>query len=452
MAITQTITALPSPPDPNTDDSTTFSSKASSFTVALVTMGSQLNTLVSQLNTEVANINTFTGVSMKYTFSTTTTDSDPGAGFMRLSTSTQNIATVVRLDTTDANGSVVTGVIDLFDDSSSVHKGFLRVQHATDVTRWMVFNVTALASPAGYKNITVSVAASSATSPFANNDPVVVSFVRTGDIATGTVTSAQIQSQTFTAFTTTGTSTAYVLTPSPAAGALAAGLSYSVFFHTACGASPTINISGLGAISLYKVAPDGSFITLSANDIKTNHYSRITLLSGTQALVEHVSNQPSIIYGTATSIGTGVNVLLSSIPSWVREIEITLSTVSTNGTSNLFVQVGDAGGVEATGYAGSSGSMTNGVSPVTSAGGASGWTLLNGVAADSITGVVRLTSFDSGNLGWIMTSILQNGAGKVIVSGGVKTLTQALDRIQLWAGTNGTDVFDGGTYNWTYKG
>jgi hypothetical protein len=429
MAITQTITALPSPPDPNTDDSTTFSSKASSFTVALVTMGSQLNTLVSQLNTEVANINTFTGVSMKYTFSTTTTDSDPGAGFMRLSTSTQNIATVVRLDTTDANGSVV-----------------------TDVSRWMVFNVTALASPAGYKNITVSVAASSATSPFANNDPVVVSFVRTGDIATGTVTSAQIQSQTFTAFTTTGTSTAYVLTPSPAAGALAAGLSYSVFFHTACGASPTINISGLGAISLYKVAPDGSFITLSANDIKTNHYSRITLLSGTQALVEHVSNQPSIIYGTATSIGTGVNVLLSSIPSWVREIEITLSTVSTNGTSNLFVQVGDAGGVEATGYAGSSGSMTNGVSPVTSAGGASGWTLLNGVAADSITGVVRLTSFDSGNLGWIMTSILQNGAGKVIVSGGVKTLTQALDRIQLWAGTNGTDVFDGGTYNWTYKG
>jgi len=51
--------------------------------------------------------------------------------------------------------------------------------------------------------------------------------------------------------TTTGTSTAYIATPSPAWTSYVAGRTLAVVFHTACGASATINVSGLGAKSLF---------------------------------------------------------------------------------------------------------------------------------------------------------------------------------------------------------
>lgn len=56
--------------------------------------------------------------------------------------------------------------------------------------------------------------------------------------------------QTHTAFTTAGTSTAYTLTPTLVQASYVAGQRFRVKFHTASGAAPTINISGLGALNL----------------------------------------------------------------------------------------------------------------------------------------------------------------------------------------------------------
>lgn len=64
-----------------------------------------------------------------------------------------------------------------------------------------------------------------------------------------------VQKQLATAFTTTGTSTAYLLTPAPAIAANAAGLRFRVKFHTPPGASPTMAVSGQTALPLkYKDA------------------------------------------------------------------------------------------------------------------------------------------------------------------------------------------------------
>jgi hypothetical protein len=122
-----------------------------------------------------------TAFAIPYTFSTTTTDSDPGAGFLRLSSATQNASTVIRADLAGADGSTWTSVIDTFDDSTSAIKGQILLVKLGDATKWLAFNVTALASPSGYKNLTVTNVASSAASPFANNDSLVMKFTRNGD-------------------------------------------------------------------------------------------------------------------------------------------------------------------------------------------------------------------------------------------------------------------------------
>ena len=51
-------------------------------------------------------------------------------------------------------------------DSTSLIKGTLLLAHAnTPGTKWLRWNVTAVASPAGYRNITAVVAGSSAGGP-----------------------------------------------------------------------------------------------------------------------------------------------------------------------------------------------------------------------------------------------------------------------------------------------
>lgn len=68
--------------------------------------------------------------------------------------------------------------------------------------------------------------------------------------ADGAVTPAQVQAQTYTAFTTGGTSSAFTLTPTPAITAYAENQSFDVEFNAASTGTPTLNISGVGAKNL----------------------------------------------------------------------------------------------------------------------------------------------------------------------------------------------------------
>jgi hypothetical protein len=120
-------------------------------------------------------------LTIEYTFSTTTTDSDPGNGNLRLNQATQNTSTVIRADLLDRNGTTWTSALDTFDDSTSAIKGYLRLVRADDQSKWLLFSVSSLASPSGYKNITVANVASSENNPFVNGDTVLLTFTRTGD-------------------------------------------------------------------------------------------------------------------------------------------------------------------------------------------------------------------------------------------------------------------------------
>jgi hypothetical protein len=121
--------------------------------------------------------------------------------------------------------------------------------------------------------------------------------------ASGLVQFVDIQNQTVTAFTTGGTSTAFTLTPTPAISAYVAGIEFDITFNDACGASPTLQISGLATPpNLVKQISDGTYANISTGDIPANHRSPVVLLSATQALVRKL---PPI---TGYGVGEGGSV------------------------------------------------------------------------------------------------------------------------------------------------
>ena len=199
--ITQVITALPSAPDPATDTPATFSTKAAAFVLAQVAEVTELNTWATQANALAAGLNaiaTGSALAIPLTFSTTTTDSDPGNGIVRLNQAAQNTSTVIRTDLIGNDGSTWTDVIALFDDSTSTVKGFIMLVDLADATKWLAFSVASLATPGGYVNITVACVAYSAANPFANGASLALKFTRNGDKgdtgAAGTVDAANLAS------------------------------------------------------------------------------------------------------------------------------------------------------------------------------------------------------------------------------------------------------------------
>ena len=181
--IVQTLTMPTTAPAP-TQSKSAFNTNTENRLAWEETNVTELTQWQAEANALAASMNAIasgTVASIPYTFSTTTTDSDPGAGKLRLDNATQNTATTIRADLAGSDGETWTDILNIFDDSTSTVKGYIMLQGVADGTKWIVFSVSALASPSGYKNITVAVVASSDTNPFSDSDEVLLKFTRTGD-------------------------------------------------------------------------------------------------------------------------------------------------------------------------------------------------------------------------------------------------------------------------------
>ena len=100
---------------------------------------------------------------------------------------------------------------------------------------------------------------------------VVVAYQRASGEFLTAVTRAQIQAQTYTAFTTGGTATAYTLTPTPALSALTAGQRFRVKIDQAnSGTTPTLAVSGLAATAIKMYVTDGTKRDPVAGELAAN--------------------------------------------------------------------------------------------------------------------------------------------------------------------------------------
>ena len=122
-------------------------------------------------------------IAIHYLFSTTTTDSDPGFGNIRLNTGTEDAATKIFTNLVDSFTVDWTGALDEMDSSTNATRGYLRLVHRDDLSKWILWKLTSVETATGYRKLNVELVDSSSANPFVNADPVVLHFTQSGNAA-----------------------------------------------------------------------------------------------------------------------------------------------------------------------------------------------------------------------------------------------------------------------------
>lgn len=122
------------------------------------------------------------GSGFDYVFSNVTMDADPGSGKVRANDVSLATATQLFISNLDAYGNDQSNTILTWDDSANTPRGILTISRATDNVQ-TIFQVTGFVTSAtGYKKVTV--AYQSGATAFAANDPLSLTYSRSGDRGT----------------------------------------------------------------------------------------------------------------------------------------------------------------------------------------------------------------------------------------------------------------------------
>ena len=153
--------------------------------------------------------------------------------------------------------------------------------------------------------------------------------------------------------------------------------------------------------------------------------------------------------GTEQATTSGTSIDFTSIPAGVRKITIQFEGVSTSGTSNMIVQLGDAGGVETSGYLGAASFMN---AAVTTSNFTTGFGVTQTTVATAVWhGHVTLTLKDAANFTWVCSVVAgRSDVTAMNVGAGSKSLSAELDRVRITT-VGGTDTFDAGSINIIYE-
>jgi hypothetical protein len=152
---------------------------------------------------------------------------------------------------------------------------------------------------------------------------------------------------------------------------------------------------------------------------------------------------------TVTST-SGVTVPFTGIPSGVNKIDISVSTLSTSGTSKIELAIGDSGGIEVTGYSGVISQLAAG-SVATDQHPTDAFTAVRSPSASaSLSGTVTLTLVDAATFTWAVSGGFgHNDSTSSYIVRGSKSLSSELTQLQLQT-ANATDTFDAGLVSIQY--
>jgi hypothetical protein len=190
----------------------------------------------------------------------------------------------------------------------------------------------------------------------------------------------------------------------------------------------TVNSSGLtvsGALS----ATTGTFSgAVQASGVATNLYP--------------------LVSGTAVASTSGTSIDFTGIPSWVKRVTVMFNGVSTSGTSDLQIQLGTSGGVEATSYVGCRVAFSAANTLGTSANSTGIAVFGPNASSDAFSGVATICFIGSNT--WSANGTTGASAPRGFLFGFSKALSGTLDRVRITT-VNGTDTFDAGTINILYE-
>jgi len=154
--------------------------------------------------------------------------------------------------------------------------------------------------------------------------------------------------------------------------------------------------------------------------------------------------------GTAVASTSGTSIDFIGIPSWVKRITVMFSGVSTSGTSNIQIQLGDSSGIATTGYLNAATVTGSGVGTVNYTSGMAIEPTNVNITSASIRNGSAHFELVSGNTFVGSGTFGHSNAALTTFFGGSKTLSATLDRVRVTT-ANGTDTFDAGSINILYE-
>jgi hypothetical protein len=202
----------------------------------------------------------------------------------------------------------------------------------------------------------------------------------------------------------------------------------------------------LAASQIEMLSQSGTGIaTITPPATNTNRAIAFPDASGTVATLG-----TTLTSGTAVT-ASGTSIDFTGIPSWVKRITVMFSGVSTTGTSPPIIQLGDAGGIENTGYLGSNSIVGSSVASLAyTVGFGIGVSTAQWSASTSVNGCITINSL-SGNL-WACSGIVSNSANDAsYITSGSKSLSDTLTQLRITT-VGGAQTFDAGTINILYEG
>ena len=198
-----------------------------------------------------------------------------------------------------------------------------------------------------------------------------------------------------------------------------------------------------GSITLQEPAVAGTTVlTLPATT------GNVVVDSATQTLTNKTIEGGTVISGTAVASTSGTSIDFTSIPSWVKRITVMFDVVSTNGSSDMQIQIG-SGSVTTSGYVGATVFITSGSASGTNF--SAGFLVSNSLGSgNTYSGIATLCLLSSNK--WTFSIVTGRGDAATIYSGGgvSSALSGALDRVRITT-ANGTDTFDAGSINILYE-
>lgn len=162
------------------------------------------------------------------------------------------------------------------------------------------------------------------------------------------------------------------------------------------------------------------------------------------------STATGVVLGTPVVSTSGATIDFTSIPVGTKRITVNFKGVSTSGTDNPLFQLGDAGGIETSGYLCSSSAILT--ATCASVNFTTGFGLPSGSAANVIHGTIILTLENTTNATWVASGVfgLSNTTTTYTVAGSKSVSAAPVDRLRITT-SGGTDTFDAGEINVTYE-
>ena len=157
--------------------------------------------------------------------------------------------------------------------------------------------------------------------------------------------------------------------------------------------------------------------------------------------------QTNITLGTEQATTSGTSVTFRSIPAGTKQIIISFNGFSLSGTDQTLIQLGDAGGIETTGYVGG-GALAIEATATSASSNTIGFSIKTDNAANIVNGHVTITLIDAAAFSWVFSAALDIEAVHGFVGGGTKSLSAELTQLKIL--TTGSDTMDAGSINILY--